>query len=683
MTPAPASPKAPKAKAKQQPNTGPHPATASAVSSVQASRRMVLEKIRIENFRSFTDETIELDRYTCLVGPNGCGKSTILTALNVFFRNTASAATNMVSLGKQDFHQCNTASPIKITLTFGNLPEEAKSDLKHYVRHDSLVVSARADWNETTQCADVMQYGSRLVMNEFVPFFEAKEKKEPASTLTAIYSELSARFSLPSAGSSEARGDALRAYEESHPEQCILRESPSQFFGFTKGSNLLTKYIQWVYIPAVKDASSEQDESGKTALGQLLERTTRQKVDFKKPIADLKRQLEQDYKKLVAAEKAALADLEHAIQERLRDWSNPGANLKLDWHYDPAKSLIVGEPVARASIGEGAFLGEVARLGHGLQRSFLISVLHELAAMGGADGPTLLLGFEEPELYQHPPQAQHMATVLEDLASAKKNAQIIISTHSPYFVSAKGFESVRMLRKHNTTHASSVAWTTLKKVEDRIANALKEKPSLPTVTMTTLEQIMQPTQRELYFSRVAILVEGIEDVAFISAHLHVTGKWSEFRRLGCHFVVAAGKTNLSRPLAVACELKIPTFLIFDGDGDKSGDDLKKEIKDNSCLFRLCGVESFDPIPKAIVWGSNHAVWPSTISHAVRTGLSEAVWQKAENDVRKAKGYLNGVKQKNNMLIAGIIEHLGSQSITSPVLETLCSNILSYAGASHN
>jgi len=45
---------------------------------------MKIESVRIENFRSFKDETIRFDNYTCFVGANGSGKSTVLNALNVF-----------------------------------------------------------------------------------------------------------------------------------------------------------------------------------------------------------------------------------------------------------------------------------------------------------------------------------------------------------------------------------------------------------------------------------------------------------------------------------------------------------------------------------------------------------------------------------------------------------------------
>ena len=48
---------------------------------------MKVQSIRIERFRSFADETIRLDGYTCLVGVNGSGKSTVLAALNVLFQD--------------------------------------------------------------------------------------------------------------------------------------------------------------------------------------------------------------------------------------------------------------------------------------------------------------------------------------------------------------------------------------------------------------------------------------------------------------------------------------------------------------------------------------------------------------------------------------------------------------------
>ena len=75
---------------------------------------MKISQLRIQNFRSFEDETIDFSGYSCFVGPNGSGKSTVLNALNILFRNTQ-AASNVVTLDQEDFHLKNVKQPITIT----------------------------------------------------------------------------------------------------------------------------------------------------------------------------------------------------------------------------------------------------------------------------------------------------------------------------------------------------------------------------------------------------------------------------------------------------------------------------------------------------------------------------------------------------------------------------------------
>jgi len=641
---------------------------------------MRLRKLRIENFRSFKDETISFDDYTCLVGPNGAGKSAVLTALNVFFRNTASSATNVNTLSEEDFHHRSTGAPVKITLTFEDLSEAAKKDLQLYVRHGQLTVFARAGWDDDAGNAVVKQYGARLVMKEFAPYFEADSSGARVTDLKATYGKIREEFpGLPEPGTKAAMGQALRDYEEQHLEQCELLDEANQFYGWSKGANLLDKYIQWVYVPAVKDASTEQEEGSRTALGQLLERTIRTKVNFREPIDELKKRLEADYREIIGKEQSVLTELQGSLEKRLRSWANPSANVALKWHYDPNRSLVVNEPIARASIGEDNFIGEVARLGHGMQRAFIVSVLQEGAGSDQEGGPTLLLGFEEPELYQHPPQAQHIASLLDQLATQPtENAQIIVSTHSPYFVSSKGFESVRVLRKRPVEACSIVSSTTYQKVEQRLAEALGEKPSLPTALMARIEQIMQPSQRELFFSPVAILVEGTEDVAFISTHLQLTDRWARFRELGCHFVVADGKGPLSRPLAIAKELCIPAFAVFDGDVDQAEKKTKESNgKDNSCILRLCGLTDFDPLPADDLWRDNVVMWNSELTKVVPEDFGNDVWTQAEDEAREKRGFV-GIRRKNKLLIAATLEQLASEGKTSGVLTKLCDRILAFA-----
>ncbi len=92
---------------------------------------MRIESVGIKNFRAFKDCTIHFDDYTCLVGANGVGKSTVLAALNVFFGYQDGNATDVRNLVDEDFFQKDTSEPIEIKVTFGDLSDEAREDFKH------------------------------------------------------------------------------------------------------------------------------------------------------------------------------------------------------------------------------------------------------------------------------------------------------------------------------------------------------------------------------------------------------------------------------------------------------------------------------------------------------------------------------------------------------------------------
>jgi len=97
---------------------------------------MRIGSVRIQNLRSFKDQTVLFDPYTCLVGPNGAGKSNVFCALNIFFGEDDHSQTDLQTLEEEDFNNRDTSDPIRVTVTFVDLTEAAKQDLKAYVRHD-------------------------------------------------------------------------------------------------------------------------------------------------------------------------------------------------------------------------------------------------------------------------------------------------------------------------------------------------------------------------------------------------------------------------------------------------------------------------------------------------------------------------------------------------------------------
>lgn len=635
---------------------------------------MRLEKLEIKNYRAFKDTTINFGKYTTLVGPNGSGKSTILMALNVFFRNKADVSTDIQVLTKDDFHNKVTDVPIEIRGTFGDLTDAAKEQLHHYVRNDKLIFTAKAIWDETKGGAEVMQYGARLGMEDFKSFFEAHKAKKGATEVNRLYADLQSKYhDIVNARSMDDKAEILKAYESDHPELCILIDSEDQFFGF-QGSGKLDPYFQWVYIPAQKDAAGEQEESKNTAFGKLLERTIRSRVNFSDYLIPLRDEVRTKYETILRDQDHVLEDVSASLQSLLQEWAHPDAKVQLSWNFDPTKSLRIDAPLAKAEVGEKRFLGDVRRMGHGLQRAFIVSVLQLLAKSKQEMEPVLLLGFEEPEVYQHPPQARHLARLLEDM----ENTEVIVTTHSPYFVSGKGVESIRLVRWKDEEDCSTVSHLTIDNLSKCIGSALGGKPPEPSSCMAVVQQIMQPSLNELYFSGLAILVEGVEDVSFISTHMELSGKMMEYKRRGCHFIVCGGKTSMSRPLAIARELEIPHYVIFDGDSDKNGNDQCKNdnTRDNSCLLNLCLVTDVNPLSNKTFIGDKLVMWDTNIGNSVRGEIGVDVWDKAQQAMVDLHGYHDITnKKKNEMVIVATIQHLWEEGIKSSLLEDVCNKIL--------
>jgi predicted ATP-dependent endonuclease of OLD family len=635
-----------------------------------------IDRVEIWNLRAFEHVDVPLNDYACLVGPNGAGKSTVLCALNIFFRQTEHTGTNLQSLDREDFFRGNTENPIRIRVTFGDLETEAEEEFKHYVRASKLIVTAEATFDEVAGRAVVKHYGERMGMEAFAPFFEQLGAGASAAELGEIYERLREKFSeLPKAGTKDARINALRAYESDRPDECVALPSPAEFYGVSKGANRLERFVQWVYVPAVKDAIEEQSENKTSALGKLLARTVRARTRFDEDLNALREETRDRYQRLLDDNQTALNQISEALNTRLAEWAHSGATLRLEWQEDRGKSVVIQEPWAHVRAGEGAFESQLSRLGHGLQRSYIIALLQELALYEKEGGPKLLLAIEEPELYQHPPQARHLAAVLIKLASA--GAQVMVSTHSPFFVSGSVFEDVRVVRRPAADASSTVRWAVASDVSKRIGDALGENYKPPSATVAKLQQILQPQLAEIFFASKIVLVEGREDVAFVQSYLELKGLWDEFRKLGCHIVAADGKDAILRPLIVAQETGIPCFVICDADSDCKEQHKHHQVKDNCGLLKALGSADLEPFSDGIREGETYLIWPNALGKSLKADVPEEVWAKclAEADLAFDQG---GTSRKNVMHIAVFVERLWAEGQRPASLEKIADKLLAFA-----
>jgi len=179
------------------------------------------------------------------------------------------------------------------------------------------------------------------------------------------------------------------------------------------------------------------------------------------------------------------------------------------------------------------------------------------------------------------------------------------------------------------------------------------------------------------------LVEGLEDLAYLSAYVTLTDRTEEFRRLGCHIVQTHGKGSMIQPLAIAKLLEIPTFVIFDADGHDTRDPghRAQHERENLALLRLCSVANPSAFPTAIFQTECLLMWPTEIGEVIQTELGKEEWEGFEAAVRAKRKIADVPRLGKNMLFIGqVLTEAFRNGKKSRILDRLCAQIISFARA---
>ena len=97
---------------------------------------MIIKRLEVKNFRCIKEECLECDNIVAIIGRNGSGKSSFLHALDVFYSVSA-------RISEEDFFDRETANPIEIRVTYGDLRAEEAEEFGSFLRNDELIVTKR------------------------------------------------------------------------------------------------------------------------------------------------------------------------------------------------------------------------------------------------------------------------------------------------------------------------------------------------------------------------------------------------------------------------------------------------------------------------------------------------------------------------------------------------------------
>ncbi|MBB3041307.1 AAA family ATPase [Nocardioides soli] len=509
---------------------------------------MRIESVQIQGYRCLEDVNVSFEEVTTFIGPNGAGKSTVLRALDWFFNGSETLEDEDVTYGRG-------IDEISVRVTFVGLTDRDRDALGRYAPPGSdtfTVWKRRAPGGHTVMSANVRAY----------PAFSDIRRLQGALERRMAFNAMADELGVEKAVNAETLDAGMIAWEMAHLDQ--LQDAPvdltTSFFGFN-GANQLSGIFDFVLVTADLRASEQVADGRNTIVGRILERSV-DRTSAEDRLEELRVETEARqqaiFQESFGPQLVQLSrDLTAAVEQ-----------------YSTGKAIEVAQtpittPVARThfevAVAEAEFRTTVERQGHGFQRTLLIAALQLLAHQGAAaaDQGAICLAIEEPELFQHPVQAQAFATVLRKLAEdPDQGIQVCYATHSPHFITAGKFSQVRRLtRPHRAQGPGStvVASCTVDAAIERLSGLRSEEH-----VRKALDSMATHRLPEAFFAQAVLLVEGTTDRAVFEG----IGDRHDEEPLAVAGVVVSdvgGKDAMLLPLAVLDELAIPYFVLFDGD----------------------------------------------------------------------------------------------------------------------
>jgi len=182
----------------------------------------------------------------------------------------------------------------------------------------------------------------------------------------------------------------------------------------------------------------------------------------------------------------------------------------------------------------------------------------------------IILVIEEPEAHLHPLAQQWLARRLRKRCA--DGLQLIITTHSPAFVSVEGLEGLVLVYKEGgATRIRQLTRQDLvrKCVELGVPAArINEDNILPFYAANATNELLSG-----FFARAVVLVEGQTEALALPVLLQRVGLDTE--KEGVAILSVGGKGNLAKWYRLYSAYEIPCYVIFDNDATDDREGLKR------------------------------------------------------------------------------------------------------------
>jgi hypothetical protein len=507
---------------------------------------MKLSKVKLVGFRSHHSTEVLLESYTCIIGRNDCGKSAFLRAIRLLL----DPRVNPVAEDLTKLEPARTDAYVEAE--FVDVPDTWPIGVDGNLKLRRGIAGASFQW-EAMGMVPVDPELKRMSIGQ-----GAKGVLEKSATISA---EIKTALG-------EMPGGTLKA------------EHWLSLYQTIEGCGLVDKTLDWGPVPEAiikalfqviflaADSKAEEEIGGsKSVFDDLGGMLIREAAKKNKPIVDKTAELQVLLNALVEKDEdgkwayAPLNKMEEILKGEIalfdKDISlvhQPTVPTLGDHRF--GMTLDVADPYVKG----------IGNMGHGLRRSLIFAMLRtfvrmpeiivETNAEAATDGtpvapePFKVFLIEEPELYLHPQAERSRMLELQQL-STRPQTQVILCTHSAFFVDLQGHQSIVRFARANREKTEVFGWTgaTLTQGEKAWLNTLR---------------FFDGGATSMLFADCAVLCEGATEklcVPKLAQNLNIYN--SAFEIVDCN-----GSGNIQTYQKVLESLKVPYVIWVDGDEDK-------------------------------------------------------------------------------------------------------------------
>ena len=499
---------------------------------------MKINRLTIENFKGIKNPiNIDINQFTCIVGKNDVGKSTLLKAIDVFL-NDSSISSDDCNIYSDSCNICIEVSFI-VDDTSINIDDAISTTFadEELLDEDGFLCVKKI-WDTSQKSIKPKCYIKRKKYEDY-DFIMHDEK-----SLISLCKKLGIETSKANGEefNNKEKREKIRTYcaEHNMVYSYVYDELPST--GQTRAKKILdaikTQTPKFEYFHADRSLA-DSDSSVQKYFKDKAYRLLKEEIDTEDVENIIKDKISE-----------TLSSITNKINQVVSADEQVTAQVDFDW-----SKLI--STTFRCIKDNGNI--PLSSRGDGFRRITMMSYFEMLAEENRGE-KTIIYGFEEPETFLHPETQKQLYNSLISMTDI--GYQVFITTHSPNIVSETNKEDIIFVSRDNNEYV-------VKQKEDIDLEVIVQELGIKSddIIFTIYDKV-----------KCFFLLEGIDDVV---AFTHLSNKYKESGKINSTFeesgillipIGGCGAIRHWNDLQIIKKLNKPYYILLDSDKNSENDE---------------------------------------------------------------------------------------------------------------